>query len=265
MNLPGSPAKLRSRLGRLLDNEELTGPEHQLLIDLMLLFRKLPPPPDSHSCFPKYQQLHERFVHGLVELDDGDEIEERFLQLYEHVHMHEAPYTRQERQRMDESGGYWCHAGGPSPILKAGAFIQPHTVSADFGAGNGLQCLLMQKLFPHKLTVQIEISSKMVAIGRELQLWLEIPEDRIDWKVGDVLDQSATGFDLIYLYRPVRPDGKGKSFYERFAADVESHTEPVVIMSVTDCLRPFLPDRFKVVYSDGHLTCYHSDHTESPV
>jgi hypothetical protein len=263
INLPGTPAKLRSRLSRLLNNEELTEVEHLLLIDLMLLFRELPPPPDSRGCFPKYRQLHERFVHGLVELDDGDEIEERFLQLYEHLHMHEAPYTRQERQRMDEAGGYWCHAGGPSPILKAGAFIRPHTVSADFGAGNGLQCLLMQKLFPHRLTVQIEISSEMVAIGRELQQWLEIPEDRVEWRIGDVLDQPATGIDLIYLYRPVRPEGKGRSFYERFAADVGSHTGQVVIMSVTDCLRTFLPDRFRIVYCDGHLTCYRSEGEES--
>jgi hypothetical protein len=49
---------------------------------------------------------------------------------------------------MDRSGGYWCHAGGLSPVLKAGAFIEPDTVSADFGAGNGLQCLLMQKIHP---------------------------------------------------------------------------------------------------------------------
>ena len=75
------------------------------------------------------------------------------------------------------------------------------------------------------------------------QQWLEIPQERVEWRVGNVLEQPATGIDLIYLYRPVRPEGRGIGFYQRFAADVERHTGEVVIMSVTDCLRPFLSDR----------------------
>ena len=50
--------------------------------------------------------------------------------------MNEAEYREEERRLMDEAGGYWAHAGGLSPILKAGSWIRPDTVSTDLGAGN---------------------------------------------------------------------------------------------------------------------------------
>ena len=102
-------------------------------------------------------------------------MEEAFLTLYAHLHMHEARYTPDERGRMDEAGGYWAHAGGLSPILEAAPWIRPNTVSADLGAGNGLQGLLLQILYPHRKTIQIEISSNMVELGKQLQAWLGIP------------------------------------------------------------------------------------------
>ncbi len=188
--------------------------------------------------------------------EEWDPIEEAFLELYCHLHMYEAPYTADERRRVDETGGYWCHAGGLSPVLKASRWIGPGTVTADFGAGNGLQGLLLQKLYPHARTVQIEISSRMTAIGRSLQEWLGIERDRVEWIVDDVCNVSPDGLDFIYLYRPVRPDGEGRKFYERFAAGLARSTEPVVIFSIADCLGPFLPAAFERFYTDGHLTCY---------
>ena len=185
-----------------------------------------------------------------------DPVEEAFLNLYCHLHGHEAPYSASERRRMDELGGYWCHAGGLSPILKAGQFIGPDTVSADFGAGNGLQGLLLQKLYPHARTIQIEISSRMVAWGIDLQEWLGIEPGRVEWVVGDVLEYCPRGIDFIYLYRPVRPEGKGRPFYENFAAELAATTEPVIIFSVADCLASFVADTCEVFYSDGHLTCF---------
>ena len=101
-----------------------------------------------------------------------DEIEERFLELYAHLHMNEAPYTIEERQRMDAAGGYWNHAGGLIPIRKAAPWIDGSTVSADFGAGNGVQGLLLQVLYPHRKTVQIEIAEKMSEIADCLRAFL---------------------------------------------------------------------------------------------
>ncbi len=246
---------MRRRIVSLLDPDAWPGRELDRLAGLMCLFAELSPPPDPAGLVPRYGEYRERFIEA-AEGDDPEALEESFLTLYSHLHGHEAPYTSAERRRMDQTGGYWNHAGGLSPILKAGDHIRPRTVSGDFGAGNGLQCLLMQKLYPHSRTVQIEISSRAVEAGKHLQAWLEIPDRRVEWRVGDVFDASPAGMDFIYLYRPVRPVGEGRRFYERFAAELERSDEPVVIFSIADCLRDFLPERFEVFYSDGHLTCF---------
>jgi len=222
---------------------------------LVGLFLELPDPPDLDGSFPDHARLRDLLATA-IDGGDTDEIEERFLGLYAHLHMNQAPYSVDERRRMDAAGGYWNHAGGPSPILKAGPWISPNTVSADFGAGNGLQGLLLQVLYPHAKTVQIEISARMAEIGEGLRGWLGVPPDRVEWIVGDVLDVPATGYDFIYLYRPVRPEGPGRDFYTRFAREVESEDRPPVIFSIADCLRNFLSDRYELFYGDGHLTCF---------
>jgi len=198
------------------------------LARLVVLFLELPNPPDPDGSFPEYGRFRELLA-AAVDGGDADEIEERFLELYAHLHMNQAPYSDDERSRMDAVGGYWNHAGGLSPILKAEPWISPDTVSADFGAGNGLQGLLLQVL---------------------------VPSDRVEWIVGNVIDVPATGYDFIYLYRPVRPEGPGRDFFTRFAHEVESEDRPPIIFSIADCLRDFLSDRYEVFYGDGHLTCF---------
>ena len=222
---------------------------------LIDLFLHLPDPPARISSFPDFTSHRDRLAQS-VEREQADVIEERFLELYAHLHMNESPYTTEERQRMDAAGGYWNHAGGLSPILKAAPWIDGRTVSADFGAGNGLQGLLLQVLYPHRKTVQIEISARMSEIGEELRAWLGVPGESIDWIVADVLETRAIGYDFIYLYRPVRPEGPGRDFYRRFAGEVESEEKPPIIFSIADCLRDFLSDRYEAFYSDGHLTCF---------
>jgi hypothetical protein len=61
---------------------------------------------------------------------------------------------------------------------------------------------------------------------------------------------------FIYLYRPVRPEGEGRRFYEMLATELARTRQDVVIFSVADCLRAFLPAELEVFYNDGHLTCY---------
>jgi hypothetical protein len=96
----------------------------------------------------------------------------------------------------------------------------------------------------------------MREIGDRLREWLGVARERVEWIVDDVLDVSATGYDFIYLYRPVRPEGRGRDFYTRFAREVESEDPPPIIFSIADCLRDFLSDRYEVFYGDGHLTCF---------
>jgi hypothetical protein len=250
------------RLRRLPGQDERSSQERERLIHLMCLFAELPEPPDPFGLYPRYVEARDRFLQATE--DPGDEaLEEAFLLLYAHIHGYEVPYTPDERNRVAESGGYLSHAGGLSPILKAAPFIGPDTVSGDFGAGNGLQGLLMQKLTPHAKTVQIEISSLMVEAGKLLQAWLGVPEHRVEWIVGDVSEVSPAGMDFIYLYRPVRPTGPGEEFYRGFAAQLEASQKPVVIFSIADCLRPHLSPRFEVFYCDGRLTCFRRGQTAS--
>lgn len=243
------------RVSTLLEGDDRSPDERRRLLRLMGLLTSLPEPPDADRYFPRFAELADRFEESCTG-DDGEALEERFLELYSHLHMHEAPYTTGERRRMDETGGYWSHAGGLSPVLKAGPWIHDTTRSVDLGAGNGLQGLLMQKLYPHRSSCQIEISSAMIDIGRRLQRWLEIPDDRIEWRTADVLETPLGGWDFVYLYRPVRPVGPGIDFYTRLAAGLHDEPGEVVVFSIADCLGQFLSPAFDRFYTDGHLTCY---------
>jgi len=245
---------LRRRLLELLAGDGRATEERERLVELMLLFAALPAPPDPGGHFPSYQRLLDGFVEAM-DGDNGDILEERFLELYAHLHMHEAPYSADERRAVNESGGYWAHAGGLGPILKAGPWLKPETVSVDYGAGNGLQGLLMQKLNPHARTVQVEVSAEMVRIGRRLQEWLGVEAERVEWIVDDVRNVSPRRFDFIYLYRPLHPVGPGDAFYRWFASELGESGRTVIVFSVADCLRDYVDERFRVFYTDGHLTC----------
>ena len=61
-------------------------------------------------------------------------------------------------------------------------------------------------------------------------------------------------FDVVYLYRPVRPEGPGRAFYEMLARGAGRRRHPVTVVSVADCLRPLLPPAFRVVHDDGQVT-----------
>lgn len=249
---------LDTQIDTLVGSLDYPEKERIHLVRLMALFAELPSPPDPGDHYPEYDDLKERFI-DCIDGDNAEALEESFLTLYAHLHMHEARYTPEEREQMDLAGGYWSHAGGLSPILKAGEWISPATVCADLGAGNGLQGLLFQYLFPHQLTIQYEISSDMVSVGQGLQEWIGISEDRVEWMVGDVCDQVFEDIDFYYLYRPVRPDTeRGEAFYENLAEMLDWGGRPVIIFSIADCLKQFLSRRFNVFYSDGHLTCFRS-------
>ncbi|MDP7113026.1 MAG: hypothetical protein QGH45_13730 [Myxococcota bacterium] len=246
---------LARRLAHLLRGHDRPVRHRRRLARLILELSGRPPPPDFAEDFPRFAELRDALDVSIAG-DDGEVIEETFLELYTHLHQAETPYTADERARLDAAGGYWAHAGGLGPVLMAPDHLDQGSVSADFGAGNGLQALLFQLLAPHRKTIQIEISAGMVAVGRRLQSWFGIPGERVEWVVGDVIDHTPRGIDMLYLYRPVRPDGPGRAFYERFAQAVEEAPRPMTILSVADGLGVFLSDRFDVAYCDGHLTRY---------
>jgi hypothetical protein len=247
------------RLARLLPGDAVGSSAElrrwALLVDLLA---SATPPPDPDKEFPEFLACQER-LRAAIAAEDGAQLEQAFLELYAHLHGHEARYAPAERRVVDDSGGYWAHAGGLSPILKAPDWLGPASTSIDYGAGNGLQGLLMQRLAPHRLTVQVEISSRAVETGCRLQTWLGIDRERVDWRVEDVRDavRGHESYDFVYLYRPVRPDGPARRFYEDLATKLDGARHPVTVFSIADALGPFLPDGFEVVHDDGHLTCFH--------
>lgn len=238
MQLASWPAGQAARLARLAQ---------------LLAYR--PPPPDPIGLYPHAAALQEQLRARLAD-GNGEAIEEALLHLYAHLHGHEAPYTAAERARKRQTGGYWCHAGGLSPVLMAPDVLRPDSASIDLGAGNGLQLLLMQSLAPHRLSVQVEISARMLDSGRALQRWLGVARERVCWVHGDVLNTPVADYDLVYLYRPVKPEGPGRAFYQRLARELAGTARPVIILSIADCLGDFLPPAFERFSSDGQLTCY---------
>lgn len=231
--------------------------EVSLLASLSELFRSLARREDLLLAYPRFEALYEDFLDRL-EAQDPEGAEGSLTMIYAYLHGSDSDYTPEERRALDARGGYWCHAGGLSPLLRAGDCIFPDTRSADYGAGNGLQGLLLQYLYPHRRTTLIELSGPMVARGKALATMMGVPSERIEWVHGSVEAVSPRAFDFIYIYRPLRPEGAaGRSFYRWFAGELASVGHRVTIFSVADCLRDFLDSgRFTPFYDDGQLTCF---------
>lgn len=186
-------------------------------------------------------------------------LESCLLNLYAQLHKAGSVYSPYERALLLERKGYTCHPGGLSPLFKAAQFIKPETVVADLGAGNGLQGLLLQYLCPHQKTLQIEISSEMIRIGRIFQQALGISNNHIEWINDDIMNAPFETADFIYIYLPAKPLEGGKAVYEAIVDKISNMNKPLVIFSVADCLVKFLDRKFSVFYTDGHLTCFAKD------
>ena len=223
---------------------------------LAALFASLEGRADVAAAFPEFPALLGGLVESL-ERGDPEEVEDKLTILYAHFHGAGSAYTPAERAKLDAAGGYWCHAGGLSPLRKAAPHIAADTRLADYGAGNGLQGLLFQHLYPHRKTTLIELSGPMIEKGRFLQGMMGVSPERVEWIHGSVADVPPRNFDFIYIYRPLRPEGEeGRRFYEGFAEDLAQVRHPVTIYSIADCLKDFLDDRFHITYDDGQLTCF---------
>jgi hypothetical protein len=183
-------------------------------------------------------------------------IERDLLDLYIRLHGAGSMYSPQEREILTKRKGYSCYPGGLSPLIKAAQFIKPDSIVADLGAGNGLQGLLLQCICPHQKTIQIELSSEMIRVGRIFQEALGLSPDRVEWIHDDIFNVSIEEADFIYVYLPAKPLDGGKEIYEAIAHKISTMKRPPVILSVADCLAKFIDSRFSVSYMDGHLTCF---------
>ena len=100
----------------------------------------------------------------------------------------------------------------------------------------------MQKLYPHKRTIQIEISSRMVEAGNRLQRRLGVPDGQVIWIVADVCDIELKGMDFIYFYRPVRPEGKGRTLPQGISLLFISYSCVSVQFSFDELYQPWMHD-----------------------
>jgi len=250
-----APDRLRRDVAALFESWGDKG-EAGFLSSLAALFAALAGRADVAAAFPDFPAHFAAVVESL-ERKDPEEMEDRLTVLYARLHGAGSAYTPDEREKLDAAGGYWCHAGGLSPLRKAAPHIAADTRLADYGAGNGFQALLLQYLYPHRKTTLIELSGPMIDKGRSLREMMGIPEERVELIHGSVADVPPQDFDFIYIYRPLRPEGEeGRRFYEGFAGELSRVRHPVTIFSVADCLKDFLDDRFRITYDDGQLTCF---------
>jgi hypothetical protein len=230
-------------------------PRDLVLARLGALFDGLAERPGIDGVVPSYQKFHEELLVARA-TGDEDRIEIALARLYCVIHGSGGAYAEAERAAFDKLGGYWCHAGGLEPLHLAAPYFTPETRFVDYGAGNGFQGLLLQHLYPHRLTTLVELGGPMIEQGRRLQSLLGIPADRVEWVHASIVDVPPRRFDVIYLYRPVRPEGEGRAFYAMFAREVSAVDHPVAIVSVADCLRDFLPPSFRITHGDGQVTCF---------
>lgn len=200
----------------------------------------------------------ERLIEA-VEVEDPPSAESALIRLYLALHGAGSGYTPIERERLNGKKGYSCISGGLSPLFRAGPHIGTESTVVDLGAGNGLQGLLLQRLYPHKKTLQIEISSEMIRIGRIFQKALGINHDRVAWVNEDIVNVAFESVDFAYIYRPSRPSGSGRDLYRTIALKLSAVPKPLVVFSVADCLSEFLDERFSIFYADGHLTCFRKE------
>jgi 16S rRNA G1207 methylase RsmC len=194
----------------------------------------------------------------MAEREKGDPTSQEYALLcfYARLHITGSAYSPSEMKLFKKRNAYSCHPGGLSPLILAERFIKPDSVVADLGAGNGLQGLLLQCLYPHRKTLQIELSSELIRVGRIFQKVLGISDGCIEWVHDDIVNVSLEAVDFIYLYRPVRPLEGGKEVYHAIANKLALISKPLVIFSVADCLAEFIDERFSIFYSDGQLTCF---------
>lgn len=183
-------------------------------------------------------------------------LETALVKLYSCLHIAGSRYSTVERKRLESQHGYTSYPGGFSPLIRAEAHIRPESTVTDLGAGNGLQGLLMQHLYPHRKTVQVELSADMIRVGRIFQKALGIDENRVEWVHDDIVNVSIRKSDFVYIYRPARPIKEGKELYRIIADKLIDGDERRVVFSIADCISEFLAGHFSIFFSDGHLTCF---------
>lgn len=204
----------------------------------------------------------ERLAREYVVAKKGEDTlvrEAALIDLYLRLHSAGCGYSSSERELLNKKAGISCQPGGLTPLVMAERLVGPEATVADLGAGNGLQGLLLQRIRPHRKTLQIELSSEMVRVGLLFQRALGISDGLVEWINRDIADVPLDEADFVYLYRPARPHGEGNELYRLMASRLAAVEKPLIVLSVADCFAKFLDKKFSVFYSNEHITCLYKE------
>ena len=222
--------------------------EESLKVEEALL--KLSASPEVVGLVPEAKAWREHLL-GAKKDGDLEEREYALLELYRTLHTAGSGYSKEEQERLNQQKGLHGLSGGLMPLFLAARLMDETTRMVDLGAGNGLQGILLQRLAPHAHTLQVELSSSHVAMGKLFQKVSGVPQSRMDWHIGDLFKAELGTPHLIYLYRPVRPSEVTKPLYQKLAKTMETMEPAPTIVSVADCLTPH--------FSQNHHPLYASD------
>jgi 16S rRNA G1207 methylase RsmC len=127
----------------------------------------------------------------------------------------------------------------------------------DLGCGNGLQGILLKMVAPHKKTRQIELSKKYLETGNIFVEALGLDKPGFSFENNDIGAVDVSDADFIYMYRPARPMGEGKLFYENLAEKFSRIKKNFYLLSVADCFEPFIKSKYIKIYSNDFLSIFY--------
>lgn len=204
--------------------------------------------PDSLNCLDDLKK-------GIKE-EDIKMRESALIELYIALHQGGRGYSDKEEELLKEKRGLKGLPGGILPVIIASHLIEEDYVFVDLGAGNGLQGLLLQYIFPHRLTRQIELAKAHLDTGSIYENQLGFDEKKILYENIDILSGDFSNVDFIYMYRPVRPIDSGLEFYKNLYNKLKQIKKPHFILSVADCFEPFLGQEYKKIYENEFLKVF---------
>lgn len=177
------------------------------------------------------------------------------LELYLCLHRLGTRYEEHEAQQLRAQSGCANQPSGLWPLMVASRLMTERACFADLGCGNGLQGLLLQRLQPHRLTIQVELASSLVQTGKLMQQVFGIAEARVQWHCCDIAHAPVQEANLYYIYRPSKPHGQGHALYQGILQKLCCKESGAVVLSVANCMPA--PEGARELYRDDTVTLLH--------
>ncbi|MGM0418988.1 MAG: hypothetical protein ACQEQS_09715 [Thermodesulfobacteriota bacterium] len=209
-----------------------------------------------HQISPESALLKNQLLYARKN-NETDKRESLLIELYLALHRSGAGYSRSEDKVLENKKGLKWLPGGLMPLVFASFIIKPEDVFIDLGCGNGLQGTLLKAVAPHRKTRQVELSKKYLETGKIFVEALGLDQSGFSFENNDIGAADISDADFIYMYRPARPMGEGKLFYENLAEKFLSIKKNFYLLSVADCFEPFIRSKYIKIYSNDFLSIFY--------